>query len=72
MMVFTRIVSLSSISSAIIFPLEAIFIFEVKSVPLIVLAICIAIFVPFTHRENMKRLLKGTEKKFDFGKNRLK
>lgn len=72
MMVFTRIVSLSSVTSSIIFPLEAIFIFGVRSVPLIVLAICIAIFVPFTHRENIKRLLNGTEKKFDFGKNKLK
>ncbi|GAB1404196.1 glycerol-3-phosphate 1-O-acyltransferase PlsY [Lentimicrobium sp.] len=72
MMVFTRIVSLSSITSAIIFPLETIFIFGEKSLPLIILAICIAVFIPFTHRENVKRLLKGTEKKFDFGKNKLK
>jgi acyl phosphate:glycerol-3-phosphate acyltransferase len=68
----TRIVSVSSISSSLIFPLVAIFVFDETRLPLVILAVAIALFVPYTHRENIKRLLNGTEKKFDFGKNRLK
>lgn len=68
----TRIVSVSSISSSVIFPFVVIFLFHETRPPLVVLAIAVALFVPYTHRENIKRLLNGTEKKFDFGKNRLK
>ncbi|HOI86924.1 MAG TPA: glycerol-3-phosphate 1-O-acyltransferase PlsY [Lentimicrobium sp.] len=71
MMVATRIVSVSSMSSAIIFPFVVIFLFNETRLPLIVLALAIALFVPYTHRENIKRLLRGTEKKFDFGKNSI-
>lgn len=71
-MFFTRIVSVSSISSSIIFPFVAIFMFDEKRLPLVILAVAIALFVPYTHRENIKRLINGTEKKFDFGKNRIK
>ncbi len=70
-MFFTRIVSVSSISSSIIFPFVAIFMFDEKRLPLVILAVAIALFVPYTHRENIKRLISGTEKKFDFGKNRI-
>ncbi len=68
----TRIVSVSSISSSVIFPFVVIFLFHETRPPLVILAIAVALFVPYTHRENIKRLLNGTEKKFDFGKNRLK
>lgn len=71
-MFFTRIVSISSISSALIFPFVAIFLFDETRLPLIILAIAIAFFVPYTHRANIKRLKEGTEKKFDFGKNRIR
>lgn len=71
-MFITRIVSVSSISSSIIFPFVAIFMFDEKRIPLVILAIAIALFVPYTHRQNIKRLMNGTEKKFDFGKNRIK
>jgi glycerol-3-phosphate acyltransferase PlsY len=50
----------------------AIFVFNETRLPLVILAVAIALFVPYTHRENIKRLLNGTEKKFDFGKNKLK
>jgi len=70
-MFFTRIVSVSSISSSVIFPFVAIFMFDEKRLPLVILAVAIALFVPYTHRENIKRLISGTEKKFDFGKNRI-
>lgn len=71
-MTFTRIVSLSSVICSLIFPFIVIFVFNENRPPLIVLAICVAIFIPYTHRENIKRLIAGTEKKFDFGKNRIK
>lgn len=71
LMVFTRIVSVSSIVSSILFPFVEIVIFKESNVPLIILAVGIAIFIPLTHRANIKRLLSGTEKKFDFGKNRI-
>lgn len=71
-MFFTRIVSVSSISSSVVFPFVAIFMFDEKRLPLVILAVAIALFVPYTHRENIKRLISGTEKKFDFGKNRIK
>ncbi|MFH1121364.1 MAG: glycerol-3-phosphate 1-O-acyltransferase PlsY [Bacteroidota bacterium] len=70
-LVSTRIVSVSSICSALIFPFVAVFIFDEHRLPLIILAIAVALFVPYTHRENIKRLFNGTEKKFDFGKNKI-
>ncbi len=71
MMFLTRIVSVSSISSSVVFPLIAIFVFGENRIPLVILAVIIPAFVIYTHRENIKRLLNGTEKKFDFGKNRI-
>lgn len=70
-MVFTRIVSFSSIICSLVFPFVVIFIFNEQRLPLIVLSIAVAVFIPYTHRENIKRLVAGTEKKFDFGKNRI-
>ncbi len=70
-MLFTQIVSFSSIVCSILFPFIVIFLFKEPRLPLIILSIGVAIFIPFTHRENIKRLLNGTEKKFDFGKNRI-
>lgn len=70
-MVFTQIVSFSSVLSSLLFPFIVIFIFKEPRLPLVILSVAVAVFVPFTHRENIKRLLNGTEKKFDFGKNRI-
>lgn len=61
-------VSLSSIIASLSFPLVVVFLFDQKSLPLIVLAIFVALFVPFTHRTNIRRLLTGTESKFSFKK----
>jgi glycerol-3-phosphate acyltransferase PlsY len=72
LMALTRIVSVSSVVSAIVFPFVAVFLFDEHRLPLMILAIAVALFVPYTHRENIKRLFKGTEKKFDFGKNRIR
>ncbi|MGE5381922.1 MAG: glycerol-3-phosphate 1-O-acyltransferase PlsY [Omnitrophica WOR_2 bacterium] len=70
-MMTTRIVSFSSIVCSILFPVIVIFILHEQRLPLIILSLGVAIFIPYTHRENIRRLVAGTEKKFDFGKNRI-
>ncbi len=61
-----RYVSLSSITSAILFPFLVIFVFHEQSVSLIILSILIALFIPITHRKNIRRLLKGEELRMNF------
>lgn len=58
----TRIVSLASISVAILFPIVSYF-FNMNN-NFILLSIFLAIFVIYRHRANIKRLLNGTESKF--------
>ncbi|MEW6135543.1 MAG: glycerol-3-phosphate 1-O-acyltransferase PlsY [Bacteroidota bacterium] len=66
MMLIFRIVSLSSITAGVTFPLMVLFLpYEPKpGWPLIVLGFLVAIFLPLTHKSNIRRLLKGEEKKF--------
>jgi glycerol-3-phosphate acyltransferase PlsY len=64
-LILSGYVSLGSIIAAVSFPITYIFIlgnYEYRS--LILLAIGVAVFVPITHRKNIKRLLKGEESKF--------
>ena len=70
-MLLSRIVSLSSIIVSIVFPIVVIFVLHETRMPLILLSVAVALFVPYTHRKNIERLFKGTEKKFDFGKNKI-
>ncbi|MBE9491993.1 MAG: glycerol-3-phosphate 1-O-acyltransferase PlsY [Bacteroidetes bacterium] len=63
-----RYVSLASILSAVAFPFIVIFIDGIDSLPMIILAIAIAVFISFTHRRNIVRLIKGDELKFSFKK----
>ncbi len=60
----TRYVSLGSIIAAISFPLFLIFAFHETSIPVLILGIFSSLFIIFTHRQNIKRLLKGEENKF--------
>jgi glycerol-3-phosphate acyltransferase PlsY len=60
----TGYVSLGSITSAILFPLIDILIFRQDNIWLIGLSILVALFIPVTHRKNIRRLLKGEESKF--------
>jgi glycerol-3-phosphate acyltransferase PlsY len=62
----TRYVSLASILCGILFPFIVIFITEQKHPGLIILSVIIAIFIPLTHSKNIKRLMRGTENKFEF------
>ena len=66
----TRMVSLGSISAAILFPILVLFIkcnYIVEG-SYFVFSIIIAVLVVFNHRENVKRLLNGTENKISFKK----
>lgn len=72
LMGFTRIVSLASIISAVVFP---VFVWVEKSAfhrqtPnfLVVMSICLGVFIVFTHRANLKRLFRGEEKPLQFKK----
>lgn len=64
----TRYVSLASISAGISFPLLIFFVFP-PSPPhwlYYILGITVALFLPYTHRKNIRRLLNGTESKLTF------
>ena len=60
-----RYVSLASLSAAFIFPVWVVVFYRSQSyfLFLFVLSLLLVIFVVFTHRENLKRLRMGTEKK---------
>ncbi|MBN1649998.1 MAG: glycerol-3-phosphate 1-O-acyltransferase PlsY [Bacteroidales bacterium] len=60
----TRLVSLGSIIAAISFPIFLIFVFGETSTPVLVLGFFASLFILFTHRSNIRRLLKGEEHKF--------
>lgn len=60
----TRYVSLGSILAAVVFPLFLMFVSDNHSIPLIALGAFASVFIIYTHRENVKKLLNGTENKF--------
>lgn len=66
----TRIVSLGSITAAILFPILVLFIKTNYIVEgnYFIYSLIIAVMVVFNHRENVKRLLSGTENKLSFKK----
>ncbi len=66
-MAFTKMVSVGSILSAVLYPILTIFMGEVKIAP-IMISILIAVLVIFNHRENLKRIKNGTENKLNFKK----
>lgn len=66
-MAFTKMVSVGSILSAVLYPILTIFMGEVKILP-IMISILIAVLVIFNHRENLKRIKNGTENKLSFKK----
>ena len=69
LMILTRMVSLGSIAAAILFPILITFMPHTSYLVdgnYIVYSILLAVLVVFNHRENVKRLLSGTENKIDF------
>ena len=57
-------VSLASITAAVTLPVVTYFFVMPDNIFLLLLTIAVAVFVPITHRQNIKRLMNGTENKF--------
>ena len=71
MVALTRMVSLGSITAAILFPVLTIFIrnhYIASGFNYIVFGVIMACFVLFNHRANIKRLNEGTESRIRFKK----
>jgi glycerol-3-phosphate acyltransferase PlsY len=64
----SRIVSISSLSAAVTFPLIIYLLEHGDSLTLTVFSILAAILIVITHLKNIKRLLKGEEKRMSFSK----
>jgi glycerol-3-phosphate acyltransferase PlsY len=63
-LLFTGYVSLASMLGALIFPFVVILYTKQENMGLIILSVVVAIFVLWTHRKNVQRLLKGEENRF--------
>lgn len=68
LMAITKMVSVGSISAAILYPILVLFMQEGKSFGVILLSFAIAGLVVFNHRSNIKRLKEGKENKLSFKK----
>ncbi len=68
LIILTQMVSVGSIAAAILYPVLTLFIPENYIVPgnYIIYSIVLAIIIIFNHRENVKRLLNGTENRISF------
>lgn len=62
----SRYVSLSSCLAATLFPLIVVFLTGERHAGLIIMSVFVAVFVLFTHRANIGRLVRGEENKFNF------
>lgn len=65
-LVVTRYVSLGSILMAVLYPVMMWFFY--KDIVLVCIALVFTLIVVIAHRDNIKRLLNGTESKISFGK----
>lgn len=63
---FSKMVSLGSISAAILFPVLTIFMQEEFKFIVVLFSILIALLVVFNHRSNIKRIKEGKENKLSF------
>jgi acyl phosphate:glycerol-3-phosphate acyltransferase len=69
----TGIVSVSSMSAGVAFPILLFFVFDTPSVVFKFFSVFVAIALILTHRKNIGRLIKGEEKKLiKFGKTKAK
>jgi glycerol-3-phosphate acyltransferase PlsY len=66
---FSRIVSISSICAAIAFPIVILILEKNQSLTLTIFSILACLIILITHIKNIKRLIKGEEKKISFNKN---
>jgi len=67
-LLISKIVSLASIVASVSLPVFVFALFSGDPPILRYLSLAIAVFIPLTHLSNIKRLLKGEEKKFRFKK----
>lgn len=63
----TKMVSVGSILSAILYPILTVFMANISFV-CVIISVLIALLVIFNHRENLKRIKNGTENKISFKK----
>ena len=76
LMILTKMVSLGSCAAAVLFPVLTLFINdnytvlteEKNGTVYFIYSLILAILVLFNHRENIKRILNGTENKLSFKK----
>ena len=66
LIIVTRMVSVGSITAAILYPVLMIFMASEDGLGSIIVSILIALFVVFNHRANLRRIKNGTENKLDF------
>ena len=68
LMILTQMVSVGSIAAAILYPVLTLFIPQnyIVSGNYLIYSIILAVLIVFNHRENVKRLLNGTENKISF------
>lgn len=70
----TKMVSVGSMAAAVLFPILTLyigkehFIVQGKTLSYVVFSIALAVIVMYNHRENIKRILSGTENKISFKK----
>ena len=70
-LIISGYVSLGSISATLAFPfIEILILGHNEYISLMVLSIAVAVFVPITHKKNIKRLLNKEETKFTIKKNK--
>lgn len=68
LMIATKMVSVGSISAAILYPILVIFMQDNKNIGTLIVSFLIALLVIFNHRSNIKRLKEGKENKISFKK----
>lgn len=69
LIVITKMVSVGALGAAILFPVLTLFSYETSFIEpgnYMLFSIFVAIIVCFNHRENIKRLMQGTENKLSF------
>ncbi len=63
----SKYVSLASITAGVSFPVVAVLVQDEILMPKLFFAIAVALFVPLTHKNNIRRLLRGQENRITFG-----
>ena len=68
LIILTQMVSVGSIAAAILYPVLTLFIPQNYIIPgnYIIYSVILAVIIVFNHRENVKRLLSGTENRISF------